>query len=70
MPPTSNTPALEGLQISGNPNPEEVAAIVAALMVVKSRSQSKTKTTTLRWGRPALRGALPTSWSAPSLRSW
>ena len=70
MPPTINTPALEGLQISGNPNSEEVAAIVAALMVIKSRSQSKAKTATFRWGRPALRGALPTSWSAPSLRSW
>ena len=70
MPPTSNTPVLEGLQISGNPNPEEVAAIVAALMVIKSRSQSKAKTATFSWGRPALRGALPTSWSAPSLRSW
>ncbi|MEI7549108.1 MAG: acyl-CoA carboxylase subunit epsilon [Actinomycetes bacterium] len=65
----SATSALSGFQISGNPTPEEVAAIVAALSIVSARQSVRSHViANSPWGTPMLRTPLIGAWGAPQFR--
>ncbi|MCX6453245.1 MAG: acyl-CoA carboxylase subunit epsilon [Actinobacteria bacterium] len=65
----SATSAFSGFQINGNPTPEEVAAIVAALSIVTARQSARSDVNaTSPWGTPILRTPLNGAWGAPQFR--
>lgn len=57
---------IAGFQISGNPTPEEVAAIVAAMTLVSARRRAHASPAPIsNWGRPIMRTPLTGAWGSP-----
>ncbi|NBO08764.1 MAG: acyl-CoA carboxylase subunit epsilon [Actinobacteria bacterium] len=66
MAPENSASSVSGFQISGNPTPEEVAAIVAAMALVSARRNAEASATPIsHWGRPIMRTPLSGAWGSP-----